>query len=211
MIDIEKLRRKVSGPLNRAAWQRWIFAEGGKPRPQAVIASVLIAVLVSVYDPTVASALASVAVAFLTLTLAGNSSGELNQLREVERAYLTGGGDLEASGTIFRVEVSNYGKTPAFLCAYEVRFAESQEEVSKPRETPCEWDYFDERVSPGGQRDVRVVGSKPVPRGAKIIYGSFRYTDIWKEEHRFCFCLEIKNQRTFPSLVGVHEDFRRWD
>jgi hypothetical protein len=48
----------------------------------------------------------------------------------VERAYLTGGGPVlppEAAERFFRVEVANYGKTPAFLCAYDVQFATLEE------------------------------------------------------------------------------------
>jgi hypothetical protein len=55
---------------------------------------------------TACAALATVVSAYFTATMWWRA-------RETTRAYLTGGGDVEDQGTLFRVEVANYGKTPA--------------------------------------------------------------------------------------------------
>lgn len=156
------------------------------------------------------TALATMVIAAFTATLWINSSNQLVHTREIERAYLTGGGDVEAGGTVFRVEVANYGKTPAFLRAFEVEFANSDDEVKKPRTKACQWRDFDDRIPPGRQEDRTVIKRMPVdPPDAKIVYGTFCYTDIWNDEHKFRFVLRIDGN-TQPDVDGVHDDFKAW-
>jgi hypothetical protein len=158
------------------------------------------------------TALATAVIAGFTATLWINSSNQLVHTREIERAYLTGGGDVETGGTVFRVEVANYGKTSAYLSAFEVEFALSDDEVKKPRTKAYQWRDFDDRIPPGGQKDRTVIERIPFdPPGAKVIYGTFRYTDIWKDEHMFRFVLRVaENGQTRPDITGVHDDFKFW-
>lgn len=156
------------------------------------------------------TALATAVIAGFTATLWINSSNQLVHTREIERAYLTGGGDVEAGGTVFRVEVANYGKTPAFLRSFEIEFALSDAEVKKPRTKAYQWRDFDDRIPPGGPNDRTVIERIPVnPPGAKVVYGTFCYTDIWKDEHKFRFVLRVDGQ-TRPDITGVHDDFKLW-
>lgn len=154
------------------------------------------------------TALATAVIAGFTATLWINSSNQLVHTREIERAYLTGGGDVEAAGTVFRVEVANYGKTPAFLRSFEVEFALTDADVKKPRTKAYRWRDFDDRIPPGG--GLKVIERIPVnPAGATVAYGTFCYTDIWEDEHKFRFVLRMNGQ-TRPDITGVHDDFKRW-
>jgi hypothetical protein len=67
----------------------------------------------------------------------------------VERAYLTGGGDVEdiGAGRRFRVEVANYGKTPAYLSDFDVRFATLLQVEAGPMPACCRY-RFDDRIPP---------------------------------------------------------------
>jgi hypothetical protein len=76
-------------------------------------------------------------------------------LTRIERAYLTGGGDIENRGgrKHFRVDAANYGKTAAFLTNYEIRFAAKLAEVQEgPGQVykPCKQtsSIFDDRIAP---------------------------------------------------------------
>jgi hypothetical protein len=156
---------------------------------------------------TAFSAAAAVATAFFTATMWWRA-------RETTRAYLTGGGDVEEQGTIFRVEVANYGKTPANLSTFEVGFALSDTEVQKPRTIAYDWKEFGDRIAPGGPKDRTVIARVPVkPPGAKVVFGTFVYKDVWRKEHRFRFVLEIAEDRsrTRPVVAHVHDDFKNWD
>ncbi|SEP47949.1 hypothetical protein SAMN02990966_06941 [Rhodospirillales bacterium URHD0017] len=156
---------------------------------------------------TAFSAIATIVTAFFTATMWWRA-------RETTRAYLTGGGDVEKQGTIFRVEVANYGKTPAYLDTFEVGFARSDTEVQKPRTTAYDWKEFDDRIAPGGPKDRTVIARVDVvPPDAKVVFGTFVYRDVWRKEHRFRFVLEIVEgrSRTRPVVAHVHEDFKKWD
>ncbi|GEP54172.1 hypothetical protein [Reyranella soli] len=153
------------------------------------------------------SAAGTIVAAFFTATMWWRA-------RETTRAYLTGGGDVEEQGTIFRVEVANYGKTPAYLNTFEVGFAPSDAEVQKARTIAYDWKEFEDRIAPGGPKDRTVIARVPVePPGAKVVFGTFVYKDVWRKEHRFRFVLEIvkDGSRTRPIVAHVHDDFKNWD
>jgi hypothetical protein len=130
----------------------------------------------------------------------------------MERAYLTGGGDVEWKGgqRYFRVEVANYGKTAAYLSGFYVRFATRAELISRP---PAIFHrhVFDDRIPPGGL--TRALGFLPINHpNPDFIYGGFIYRDLQKRRHIFRFILRIHpNGHTRPDVSrGVGERFRRW-
>ena len=132
-------------------------------------------------------------------------------LVKIERAYLTGGGPVkpdEAGGRYFRVEVANYGKTPAFLSDFDVRFATMDQVKASPmpvsRRLP-----FDDRIAPG---DEKVLGCIQIPPGTEVVYGAFWYKDWLKQDHIFRFILRIaEDGDTRTDVAGVDESYRHWD
>ena len=133
-------------------------------------------------------------------------------LVNLERAYLTGGGDVEwiSGQRCFRVEVANYGKTAAYLSGFYVRFATRAELTSGP--PPILRRYvFDDRVPPGGvTRRLKFIAiDHPDP---DFIYGGFCYRDLQKNRHVFRFILRIQeNGYTRPDVSrGVSAQFRKW-
>jgi hypothetical protein len=80
------------------------------------------------------TALATAVIAGFTATLWINSSNQLDRMREIERAYLVGGGDIitnQAGENVFRLDVANHGKTAAKLLDYDIQPA-TWNQVQKP-------------------------------------------------------------------------------
>jgi hypothetical protein len=68
------------------------------------------------------TATATVFIALFTFTLFWATWSLLRHGREVERAYVSGGGPLAANDpNILAFTVDNYGKTPAIMVEYAVR------------------------------------------------------------------------------------------
>jgi hypothetical protein len=83
----------------------------------------------------------------------------------MERAYLTGGGDIvsRGGGRFFRIDVANYGKTVAYLTHYEIRFATKLTDVQEgPRKVyePCKQYVFDDRIAPDNK--TKKIGYIPM-------------------------------------------------
>ena len=130
----------------------------------------------------------------------------------LERAYLTGGGDVEwrRGQRCFRVEVANYGKTAAYLSGFYVRFATRAELTAGPPPT-LHRHVFDDRIPPGGvtRRLQFIQIDHPDP---EFIYGGFCYRDLQKNRHVFRFILSIhQDGHTRPDVTrGVSARFRKW-
>jgi hypothetical protein len=173
--------------------------------------------IIVVVSTAVAAAAAAIT-AYFTGTLWRNSSNQLARAREIERAYLAGGGDYgrEQGGEfalapdgrkLFRVDVANYGKTPAYLVAFDVQFDTLAAVQGGPRRERRV--LHDDQIPPGGRsRPIRLV---PITPGAEIVYGVFWYRDIWREEHEFRFVLTLHDDQTSPDVTGVHDDYRFWN
>jgi hypothetical protein len=139
-------------------------------------------------------------------------------LTRIERAYLTGGGDIENRGgrKHFRVDVANYGKTAAFLTNYEIRFVAKLADVQEgPGQIykPCKQtsSIFDDRIAPNNK--TKVIGYVPMDLpDAKIIYGCFWYTDWRKKTRYFRFILRVQQftGRTRPDVGPVDDSYREW-
>jgi hypothetical protein len=140
---------------------------------------------------------------------------------DLERAYLTGGGDVRVRGgkLRFRVDVANYGKTAAYLTNYEIKFAPKLADVQsgplkiyKPRRRgSC---VFDDRIAPNNETKV-IEWVDVEPANAEIIYGCFWYADWQKRRKYFRFILRVNRidplrPRTVPNVDGVHESYREW-
>jgi hypothetical protein len=101
------------------------------------------------------------------------STAHTDTLVKIERAYLTGGGPSGSTlfGQIFRLEVANYGKTPAFLCAIDVHFATLSQVTDGPQEV-FPWYPYEDWIPPNsdGPRWIRFF---PIPHGVQVVYGAF--------------------------------------
>jgi len=131
----------------------------------------------------------------------------------MERAYLTGGGDIEWIGMhrCFRIEVANYGKTAAYLSGFYIKFA-TRSELNSRLGSPLYRRVFDDRIPPGER--ARVLERRQINHpNPDFIYGGFVYRDLQKKRHVFRFILRIQHPygRTQPDVPrGVGERFRRW-
>jgi len=141
---------------------------------------------------------------------AADASAEF--IRRGQRAYLTGGGDVEPTGAdkrCFRVEVANYGKTPAFLSHFDVQFAKAAEVEAGPRQVSRRYP-FDDRIP--ADNNTKVLDRIAVPPNTEIIFGAFWYQDTEKREHIFRFILRIaQDGHTRPDVAGVDSSYSHWD
>jgi tetratricopeptide (TPR) repeat protein len=104
-------------------------------RHRRLFMAILIVVLVAVSSlkldvlGSVVTAVATGVIAYFTRTLWRTNENQLAHARTSDRAYLSGGGDIEDrdSRQFFRFDVENHGKTPAFTIAYDVQFAKLEE------------------------------------------------------------------------------------
>ncbi len=133
-------------------------------------------------------------------------------LFNMERAYLTGGGDVENQGgeRLFRVEVANLGKSPAYLFAFDVQFATLEEVRAEPLPVKEER-ALNARISPDGV--TIVIGRIPLTRrDANVVYGAFWYRDVGGTPDRVSrFILRIADDdHTRLDVTGVSPDYTRW-
>jgi hypothetical protein len=128
-------------------------------------------------------------------------------LRNAERAYLTGGGDVQ--GTHFRLEVANLGKSPAFLSRYDVRFKKLA--AVQARRLPVRRRYrFNDLIA--ADNKTRVIDRIAMPPDTEIIFGAFWYQDTEKREHIFRFILRIaEDGHTRPDVEDVDGSYSHWD
>jgi len=82
------------------------------------------------------TAVATAFIAIFTLTLWWATWGLLTHGREIERAYVSGGGPHDPATRTFQLQVNNYGKTPAILTPVGIGFCELK---NIPRSPLYEW------------------------------------------------------------------------
>ena len=165
------------------------------------------------------TALATAIVAWFTATIWLINRSQLIHGRQVERAYVSGGGapgveehDLGTETTespmigggsrtrhlgierrptgAFVVCVNNYGKTPAELQWVGIGFCEAEAIPESPSyRFVYRWDW----IQPGDRgRPVFPVG---IPKNTTVVYGRFYYLDIFGGRHSSGFINEIGMER----------------
>jgi hypothetical protein len=164
------------------------------------------------------TALATVAIAGLTIVLARTNRDQLAHARRTERAYFAGGGDckrdsqekpaLENGKMLFRIEVGNQGKTTAFMYALDIHFgtlAEVESELKPVTPSHRHVDQF-----PPGEKHRPVGKLRPIPSEAEVVYGAFYYRDIWGDEHysRFILRIDRNDGHTYSDPIVDH---RYWE
>ena len=107
---------------------------------------------------------------------------QLKQARNVERAYISGGGPLDANDlNKFLFTVNNYGKTPVILTEYAVEFCSLTDIRSVPAygNVGTNAKHFTS-IPPGEIKETRVVASIDIPPLTRPspVYGRYWYADI---------------------------------
>jgi hypothetical protein len=168
------------------------------------------------------TALASILIAAFTGTIWEINRSQLRHARQVERAFLCGGGGLKIhpnDSIFFGLDVQNYGKTPASLKAYAICICDRARLPSVPeymtsgykRET-----FFDE-IPPSGSptKLLRLYPVVNAHHGTKVVYGRFWYQDVWGDPHFFSFILSISDIEgrgfgTHPDVSEASPEYTKW-
>jgi hypothetical protein len=134
------------------------------------------------------------------------SREQLAHGREINRAYLAGGGDFDKTTRIFKLDVENNGKTPAFMLAYDVQTA-LPGQIGMQRALPVNPDHqhWEDTISPWGRKSIetRII----VANNVASIFGCVWYRDVWGDPHHSRFILSVRQNRTWPDVTGVHDDY----
>jgi hypothetical protein len=137
--------------------------------------------------------------------------------RDVDRAYVTAGGDLArdaANRIVFRLEVENIGRSAAIVTSYDVKFGHfaSVRLPAKALDVVERANVHDDRLGPAGtgRSDFKVIETPVLLNGSEdIVYGAVWYRDIWGQPHRSRFILRIVNGHTRVNVDNVDEEYRR--
>jgi len=161
---------------------------------------------------------ATAVIACFTITLWLIAWKQLGHAHEVDRAYLTAGGDIiddGVGGKVFRFEIENIGRTAAFTSDYFVQFATWTEVKEKCVAAPIA--TIDDRLGPAGSTHSsfkRIRTSVPMKPGSDVVYGAIWYRDIWRKRHysRFILSVDPAAGRTLPDVeyTRAHASYRRW-
>jgi hypothetical protein len=163
-----------------------------------------------------------------TAELAGEARDSAKKLLKIEPPYVTGGGDFvrKTGVELFRLDVENHGKTPAFMTAYDLQFAkladlqEEERQKKKPRplrEKHCRFRHIDGMSPTGGRKEI--FTQIPLEPDADVVFGAVWYEDpILGDEHHSRFILRIAPTRDIPGegltrldVKGVSRDYWSWD
>jgi hypothetical protein len=149
------------------------------------------------------TAVATAFIAIFTLTLWWATWGLLTHGREIERAYVSGGGPHDLATRIFQLQVNNYGKTPAIMTAVGIGFCELK---SIPRSPLYMWAATQGTYKPGDHG--RPVGNFAIPTLQEpVVYGRFRYIDIWRKSHVSSFILVLHPDGILPTSISGEYTF----
>jgi hypothetical protein len=173
-------------------------------------------------NDAVITALATFAIAIFTWTIWRANQSQLKHARQVERAYLVGGGGPEQKPPHhFSLNVNNYGKTPASLKEFAVEACPLSDVKlpNKPKylNTGYKRQILVDEIAPG---QFKPIDATTNIQGIEqpVVYGRFWYQDIWKEEERyFSFILAIKIEDGIPrdsradiDLTGIDPEYTKW-
>jgi hypothetical protein len=168
-------------------------------------------------DSNKITAIATVASALFAGTIFLVNWRQLRHTRNVERAYLSGGGPLDANNLDkFLFTVNNYGKTPGILTEYAVEFCPLAAIPSTPAYEARGYKRkaFHDRIAPGGIKETRIVASidiPPLPRPL-LVYGRYWFEDIWKKRHTSGFVLVIHPNGTDGHLpTDIPRAYTDWN
>jgi len=132
--------------------------------------------------------LATVVIALFTFTLWSSNQEQIKRHREVERAYIWGGGPLDRNNPkVLVLTVNNYGKTPGLLTEFAVGFCPRTNIPDRPKYTIRE--KFHDWIPPVPElvRPVRSIDLPSFPD--PLIFGRLWFEDVWGMKHSTGFML----------------------
>jgi hypothetical protein len=142
-------------------------------------------------------------------------------LVSTERPYVTVGGDYKknsdqsifedaAGNRFFRLEVGNYGKTPAILTAFDVRFDTLEKVQTTPNDVrPCNPHH--DLLAPTEKHKVLRDDLK-ITAGSKVVYGAFWYrSPLGGGDLISCFAHLLGDTGAEVHVPGVHDSYRKRD
>lgn len=143
------------------------------------------------------TALAGVVVAIFTVTLWWSTRTQYKHMREVERAYIWGGGPIvrsEDGSRSLALTVNNYGKTPGRLTEFAVGFCPRDNIPSTPqysvRQRHHDWIRPDPKAN-------WLIGMFQITQRDPLIFGRLWFRDVWEEPHSIGFVLvTVKDPET---------------
>lgn len=157
------------------------------------------------------------AIAFFTyaLFLAGWFAirSSAHSARELERAYVSGGGPwvwlappLFPQVIGFQLTADNYGKSPATVIGYAIEVCERNALPKKPnyRRIPLR-----NTIKPQDKGLVIATRLFASPFQNPVAYGRIWYRDIWKKKHYFSFILTT-DANDHSSVSHVHKYYTDW-
>jgi hypothetical protein len=141
------------------------------------------------------TAIATAVIGFFTYTLWTSNQEEIRHQREIERAYISGGGPLAPDNpNILLFTVDNYGKTPAVMLEYAVAFCPLNAIPPTPAYDAPNFPHttFTDRIPPGtmGRPIARIPIPPNMPRPL-LVYGRYWFFDIWQIRRTSGFVLVI--------------------
>jgi len=151
-------------------------------------------------------------IAWFTKTIWQANKAQLRHQRQIEHAYISGGGAPSRNDpSQFVLTVQNYGKTPGIVCQYALVLCPRRCLPPAPAylEANFPWVAWIAQISPGGH--TIPVTSRPIPPGPNpVAYGRFRYTDIWgAEPHVFSFVLPVGVGDDHSIVANVNSEYTR--
>ena len=142
-------------------------------------------------------------------------------LISTERPYVTVGGDYkknsdksifedQAGDRFFRLEVGNYGKTPATLTAFDVRYATLEKVQMTPNDVLPRNSHND-LLAPTEKHKV-LHDKLKIEKGAKVVYGAVWYrSPLGEGDLKSCFVHMLGDEGTEVHVPRVHESYRTRD
>jgi hypothetical protein len=158
---------------------------------------------------------------FATYRIASNANESSKTLIDMERPYVTGGGDFENEWgkELFRLDVENHGKTAAFMTGYDLQFAKLADLQKEQKVRPVRENKFRhiDGISPQGARKV-IRTQRKKPCGEDAVFGAIYYRDIFDRPHHSRFILRIALWRDIPGegltrldVKNVSSEYWSWD
>jgi len=156
------------------------------------------------------TAIGTAFIAWFTHTIYRANREQLRHQRQIERAYISGGGAPSAKNpSEFVLTVQNYGKTRGHVLKFAVDLCLRRDlpPVPKYLEPNFPWVTWRADIAPDGH--TIPVTTRLIPQGPNpVAYGRFRYTDVWgTEEHVFSFILPVGVGDDHSVVANVDREY----
>jgi hypothetical protein len=156
------------------------------------------------------------------------STDATNTLVRIERPYVTVGGEYKRSpdGGIFqtvlgrkffRLEVGNYGKTPAILTAFDVQFDSLANVQARLNDIGIGKESYDDLLAPGVRHKVirdDIEITVDINSGTNVAYGACWYRTALQEGERMaCFVLKLRSDSAWidDDVSSLDASYRHRD